>query len=105
MICPPCKVRRHSECKRGTWCDCQHKQPVPAQSALFPINQLRCNPDELRSAILKAPVPEINMTPDPWAALAHAARQRDVQLQSEIDRLRPQALRVYDDEYGDRMAP
>jgi hypothetical protein len=101
MICDPCKTLRRpvdhaANCRGGTWCDCQHLPPA-SNSAAWPINQLG-------SAIMKTPVPEISMTPDPWAALAHAARQRDVQLQADINRLRPQALRVYDDEYGDRMA-
>ncbi len=25
MICDPCKVRSHNNCRGGTWCDCQHK--------------------------------------------------------------------------------
>lgn len=29
MICTPCKDRRHELCRRGTWCDCQHRLPLP----------------------------------------------------------------------------
>ncbi|MGH3381532.1 MAG: hypothetical protein ACRDP6_43065 [Actinoallomurus sp.] len=28
MICEACRERRHSECRGGTWCDCQHKPPA-----------------------------------------------------------------------------
>ncbi|GAA1827327.1 hypothetical protein GCM10009735_73580 [Actinomadura chokoriensis] len=27
MICPPCRERRHEECRGGSWCDCQHRPP------------------------------------------------------------------------------
>jgi hypothetical protein len=90
VICPPCKVRRHSECKRGTWCDCQHKQPVPAQSALFPINQ----PTYILTAAKRA---EIKALGDMVPAM---------QLKPEaFERITGRPYRVYSDEYGDRMAP
>jgi hypothetical protein len=46
MICLACRQRRHQECPRGTWCDCQH-QPSPqagqeqahAESALSWVRQ------------------------------------------------------------------
>lgn len=25
MICEACRDRRHGDCRRGTWCDCQHQ--------------------------------------------------------------------------------
>ena len=25
MICEACRERRHGDCRRGTWCDCQHQ--------------------------------------------------------------------------------
>lgn len=28
MICLKCKQRDHTNCRGGTWCDCQHR-PVP----------------------------------------------------------------------------
>jgi hypothetical protein len=28
MICEACRERRHGECRGGTWCDCQHRQPA-----------------------------------------------------------------------------
>ena len=28
MICDLCADGIHWECKRGTWCDCQHRQSV-----------------------------------------------------------------------------
>ncbi|MCL2583824.1 MAG: hypothetical protein FWE35_15380 [Streptosporangiales bacterium] len=27
MICVSCRERRHSECRGGSWCDCQHLPP------------------------------------------------------------------------------
>ncbi|WP_433500535.1 hypothetical protein ACQP1K_09705 [Sphaerimonospora sp. CA-214678] len=27
MICTACKDRRHQDCRGGSWCDCQHKEP------------------------------------------------------------------------------
>jgi hypothetical protein len=32
MICEACRERRHGDCRRGTWCDCQH-QPAGDDSA------------------------------------------------------------------------
>jgi len=29
MICEACRERRHTDCRGGTWCDCQHKPPEP----------------------------------------------------------------------------
>ncbi|WP_405086095.1 hypothetical protein [Microbispora sp. NBC_01389] len=27
MICRACGEHRHEECRGGSWCDCQHKEP------------------------------------------------------------------------------
>ncbi|GAA4202461.1 hypothetical protein GCM10023074_37350 [Microbispora amethystogenes] len=28
MICRACGEHRHEECRGGSWCDCQHKEPA-----------------------------------------------------------------------------
>lgn len=40
MICPDCKKSHHGLCRRGTWCDCQHRGPdrtpvAPAEDKIF----------------------------------------------------------------------
>ena len=36
MICPACRDRRHSECRGGSWCDCQHRPVVPTPPVTGP---------------------------------------------------------------------
>ena len=33
LICLACKERRHSDCPRGTWCDCQHRTATQEELA------------------------------------------------------------------------
>ncbi|GIH71485.1 hypothetical protein Mth01_37380 [Sphaerimonospora thailandensis] len=41
MICEACKDRRHEDCRGGSWCDCQHKEPMDEGHAEPPENWVR----------------------------------------------------------------
>ncbi|MFC0863519.1 hypothetical protein ACFHYQ_14555 [Sphaerimonospora cavernae] len=41
MICEACKDRRHEDCRGGSWCDCQHKEPMDEGHVEPPANWVR----------------------------------------------------------------